>query len=425
MKKNKPVEEIKKAIQTIAKRNGVRPQEVTKLDLVDEGVAEWELRKVGGLKALMKACFPESDKNLKEISRLKEINSYIGSLEALVGKKQSVEELVQEVMLKNIKPIKVPKAYKFKKKGKLEREVVVSINDVHFGAIVNPEEVGGSNRYDWEVACRRMAYLAKQVGDYKIEKRGETKRLHVVINGDILQGVIHDLTARTAELLALQQVGALHILIYFISYVSQFYEEVVVHGISGNHEDSPHRREGGRVTSHKYDSALTPVLAGLSASFRNEKRIKFVFPKGLHCDVQLPGGRMLATHGDTMFSKQLGNPSTNLNVKGLSDIINRFNTGELNKGRDLVKLVLMGHVHNHVNFTTFDGIKVYIAPSLSGIDSYAHSLAINSNQTGQVIFESTKNYILGDPRLVDVLAADNDKTLDKIIPVYKNELVVK
>jgi Calcineurin-like phosphoesterase len=424
----KDIKELVAALKLTGAALGKDPSKVTMKELEANGVSERQTRKFGSLPAIKKKFFPESDKSLADVKETNLHNSYISKLENAVGSKELFERQILSLLEKNIKTIKCAplKSSSFKKystKDSVDREVVVSLNDTHYGAIVKSEEVNGSNVFNWEVACRRTAFLAQQVVEYKAHRRSEVKRLHVILNGDMLQGVIHDLTARTAELLVNQQVGAM--LINFIAYVSSAFPEIVVHAISGNHDDSPHRREGHRVTSHKYDSNVTPVYAALSAAFRGNANIKFNFPKGLHLDVNLLGGRMLVTHGDTLFSKQLGNPSTNLNVKGLSDAINRFNTGEITKGKALIKLVLFGHVHNYVNFTTFDGVNVYVAPSLSGIDSYAHSLGINTNQIGQVIFESTKKHIMADARLVDLSEADNDKSLDAIIPVYKNQLVVK
>jgi hypothetical protein len=412
------------AIKNAAKALDKSVNEVTMQDLIRIGeVTQWDIKMLGGFSSIKKAAFATDGKELGTIAKFKETNSYITKLERVVGKSQNLEEQLKEAIAKTIKPIKLSK-YKGPKtsKSKLERELVVSINDVHYGLIVDPEEVGGVNKYSWTEACRRTALLAKQVAEYKIEKRAETKRLHVIINGDLLQGIIHDLTARTAELMVHQVNGATHILAHFIDYVSQHFENIVVHGVSGNHDDMPHRREGGRVTSHKYDSFANMVYYSLSAAFKGNKNISFNFPKDLLATVQLPGGKMLVTHGDTLFGRELGNPSTSLNIKGLSNVIARFNTGEIEKGEDKFKMVLMGHVHNHVNFTTFDGVKVVVAPCMSGIDPYARSLSFNVNEIGQVIFESTKDHIYGDPRVVSLKAADNDKSLDKIIPTFKNEL---
>jgi hypothetical protein len=422
MQKNITLEDVLVTLVGIATSLGKETKNLTLKDCSDNGLSERQIRKFGGLSKIKAAHFPETGKSLGEIKSLTDQAAYIRKLETQLAKKQLTEKLVEDTLNKITTPLNIPKANISTKKSGLHREVVVSLNDTHFGLIVDPKEVGGTNKFGWQEASRRTAMLAQQVADYKIEKRGEVKKLHVVLNGDIVQGKIHDMTALTSDLMVMQQNGAIHILTHFIGYVSQFYPEVVVHGISGNHDDSLHRREGGRVTSHKYDSVINPVYYALSAAFRNESKISFNFPKGLHIDLNLPGGRAVFTHGDTLFSKQMGNPGTNVNVKGLSDVINRWNQAEIAKGNKPANLFVFGHTHFYCNFRTFDGVQVLILPCLSGIDSYAHSLALNHNNADQGIFESTPGYNLGDLRVVDLLKADSNSELDKIIPVYDRGL---
>jgi len=394
--------------------------------VLDFGITDYALKRSAGLTAIKRAYFPLGDKDLAGIQKTKNEANYISKLETSLGKTLNFRDELKNAIDNLVVPVKLPKAQplKYNKKTGIKREVVVMLNDTHYGLIVPTKEVGGVNSYGWKEACRRTAYLAQQVADYKIEKRADVERLHIVLNGDLLQGTIHDLTARTMELLSYQQNGAIHILTHFISYCSQFYKNITVSCLSGNHDDGMHRREhGNRVTSHKFDSNLAPVFFALSAAFRNEKRIDFNIPEAMFAEINLPAGRCLVTHGDTMFSKQLGNPGKSLNTDSLGAAINKFNYGEITINKPPFKLCLFGHTHCEAQFTTFDGTKVFIAPSLSGIDIYAKSLAINNNQIGQVIFESTKNHIFGDARIVKLNDVDDKKELDKIIPIYNNSLI--
>jgi len=417
------IDRIKNAIEKAASNANIHPRQVTKTQIfeTDSEISDWMIRKAGGISAI-KNNFAITTKDLAEIQSYKDVNKYIASLEKRVAQKELFEKEVKEKINSLLTPIKV-KPYKANRKAsKLKRENVVMLNDVHYGLIVNPDEVGGSNKFSWTEACRRTAFLTKQVCEYKLDKRNEVDRLHVILNGDMLQGVIHDLTARTAELLIHQVNGAVHILGYMISNLATNYREVVVHGVSGNHDDAHHRREGGRVLSHKYDSYTNMVYFALSAMFKDQPNVKFDFPKNLYGAVDLPNGRIIYTHGDTMFSSELGNPGKSLNTKSLGDSLSRFNSGEIDKNNPKAKMFLFGHVHSHAEFTAFDGTKVMIAPSLSGVDSFAASLAINHNQIGQLLFESTSEYIAGDKRLIELLKADKDESLDKIIPIFKNKL---
>lgn len=420
---NDHVKRLVEALEAAAVQLGVSPRDVTKRELLDSGFSMKVLDRTPGLKIVKDTYYPITDKDLKGRAKISEIKSYVNRLESQIGKAGILEEDIKAALNKIIVPLKIPKAKLPKSKSGVKREVVVMLNDCHYGLVVPSNEVGGVNSFSWTEACRRTAYLAKQVGDYKIEKRGNVDKLHIVLNGDMIQGTIHDLNTRTMELLSHQQNGTIHILTYFIGYCAQFYKQVCIHGLSGNHDDSMHRREHGhRVTSHKADSNLAPVYFALSAAFRDNKNIEFNIPPGMYTDINLPGGRCLVTHGDTMFSKQLGNPGKSLNTDGIGAAINKYNYGEIEIGKKPYKLCLFGHVHSQACFTTFDGTKVYIAPSLSGIDIYAKSLAINNNQIGQVLFESTREHIFGDARLVKLNEADKDNTLDSIIPIYKNNL---
>jgi len=218
--------------------------------------------------------------------------------------------------------------------------------------------------------------------------------------------------------------GATHILTHAIHHLLENFQEVEVSGIGGNHDNAIHKREGGnRVISEPFDSYANWVFYSLSLAFRNNPRVKFNFPKTPYAFFNLPSGRGMICHGDTQFSKALGNPGSSINVKALSSAIRDFNAGEIAKGREPVKIVLFGHVHTFAHFTTKDGVEVYIAPSLSGTDSYAHNgVDINTNFTGQVVFESTHKYVIGDSRLIRVTEADDQTHLDKIIPTYKRTL---
>lgn len=414
------------AIRETADNLGIDPQLVTKQKILREtDLTEWDVRSVGSLKNIIDTYFPATGKALKEIEEHKAIKKYVTKLEKMVGEKEYWFDSIEKAILKHITPVKV-KPYKFnnfKDKNPIRREMVGVINDSHYGLKVDVEEVGGANAYDWPEACRRTAFFIKELAEYKPSVRDQVEKLHLVLNGDIISGFIHNFTGRDNDLCAIQMNGALHILVHSLKHLLENFREIEVYGISGNHEDLPHRREGGgRVMSQKYDSWANILYYALSASFRDCDRIKFNFPKTPYAMIDTLGGRIMAVHGDTVFSKEIGNPGNTLNIKSLSDAINRFNAGEIGKGNKPIKMVLIGHTHVEVSFTTFDGIKVYNAPSLSGVDAYAMNLSINSNLVGQILFEVTERDIFGDSRLIKVQRGDSLKELDAIIPIYKRTL---
>jgi hypothetical protein len=412
-------------IKALALELEVNPSQITKkIFLENTTITDWQLRKIGGFDLIKKANFPHLEKDLASIRESQEESSYINKLEKTLADRQLFEQRLIEAVKNQIKPIKAfnPPVYKHKK-GALHRELVMMLNDTHYGLLVDPDEIGETNKYGWTEACRRTAKVVQEALDYKTESRSEVKSLHLILNGDLVQGIIHGLTTRGAELSVFHATGAIHILTHVIHNLAKEFKKVQVHGNSGNHSDSPHKREGGsRVIQEKFDNVENIIFYALSAAFKNVDHVTFNFPKTPYVSFQLPAGRALASHGDTIFGKALGNPGTSINVKRLSEEIRKFNAGEIIKGRPPVKLILFGHTHSFAHFITSEGVEVYVAPSLSGVDPFAHSLNINTNIVGQTIFESTPHFILGDSRLIRLLDADSDSNLDKLIPTYNNSL---
>lgn len=351
--------------------------------------------------------------------------SYTSKLEKMLADKVSFQEELKELVQEMLPPTFLQKnTFKAKGRGPSERELVVMLNDTHYGLIVDPDEVNGLNSYGWKEACRRTALVIQQAITYKPHNKNKISKVNLVICGDTISGIIHGLATKQQDLLTHQLNGAVHIFSHAISLLMNAYPKAQIHvtGISGNHGDMPHKREGNRVVTEKYDSYENIVFYSLSWAFNRCSQVTFNFPKTPYAFLNLPGGRALVCHGDVLFSKSLGNPGKNLNIKGLSEEIHKFSLGETKRGRKPIDLVLLGHVHVFVNFKTFQGTEIFVSPSLSGVDGYAHSLNINDNLTGQVIFESTEDHVIGDRRLVEVTRADKDKSLDKLIPTFKRTL---
>lgn len=414
---------VKNAIKQAALIYEVEPSDVTKKMLLDAGlVSDWAMKRCGGLNVIKFAHFPVEDKDLKGIVKTKQDASYVNKLEKLVGVQGINDDLIKETLNKIISPVPKLKSPKKLKKTKKTREVVAMLNDYHIGLIVDSEEVNGTNSFDFKEAGRRIAYYVREVADYKAYARKDVNKLHLVLNGDGIAGNIHSMDTKSVHLIIHQMNASIHMLTHCIQYLSQYFPEIEIHGLSGNHSRHVNKNHGKRAVVEVYDSFENIIYYALSAAFRNNKNISFNLPKSPYGFINLPAGRAMFAHGDHIFSKALGNPGSVINVKSLSTAIKDFNAGEISKGNDPVKLILFGHTHCFAHFITNDGVEVYNAPSLVGLDQFAHSLTINNNFIAQVVFESTNKYILGDSRLVRLNDADKDASLDTIIPEYKKEL---
>ena len=148
--------------------------------------------------------------------------------------------------------LKTPSKQKAKpKKTKKERTIIGHISDAHLGANINLKEVI-TNEFNWTIAARRLSIFAKQLADYKPHYRKDTK-LHLVLNGDNICGVIHN-QEWFADLLIEQYMGAIHTFSQMIGFLAQHFNDIEVTCTPGNHGRPMHKMGKDRGTTHKADS---------------------------------------------------------------------------------------------------------------------------------------------------------------------------
>ncbi len=421
------IDEIVKDIARVAEEAGISEQELSLSKYASMGgqYGQTTIARKGGWNKIKNSYFPEQEKDLKTIHKLKKSGTYVSKLENHLGEKLNVEELVKEVISKlNVKVSTQKKSKVKKSKDEDEIEVLASLNDMHYGLKVDPDEIGGLNKYDYVEAGRRTALHVKEIANYKLHKRHKVKKLHLMLNGDLLAGLIHNLTTQSQHLMIHQMNGALHILTHAIEHLAKAYSNIEVHCVAGNHDRMVHKEHGKRAINEVYDSYAHIIFYSLSTIFKKNKGISFNIPKTPYCTFKIPSGRAGCFHGDHIFSSALRGVGKSINVKAITDAIRTFNAGEVSKGNEPLKLFFFAHVHAFGHFITTDGVEVYICPPLCGADPYAHSLGINDNMVAQPMMESTTKYALGDARLNRLVIADKDSSLDAIIPVYNKELKV-
>lgn len=416
-------QELINDIAKVSEATGIPVEKLSISNYTNNGgqFGESTFRRKGGWAKIKSTFLPDTEKDLGNIHALKQQASYVAKLENKVGAKLNIEEMVKEVISKldvKITPSKKLKAVK----SKDQVHVVAMLNDVHYGLIVDAEENGGLNSYDFKEAGRRTALFVKEIAEYKVHKRGQVEKLHLIINGDLLEGVLRGGQGNEQHLLTHQINGALHILTHAIEYLSKEFNEIELHCIAGNHDRMVHKNMGQRPTAEIWDSYANIVYYALSAVFKPNKSVTFNIPKTPYGFVNLPGGRLMYLHGDGIWNRQIGSVGKTINVANMNTAIREFNSGEVAKGNEPVKMVLVGHTHSYAHWVSPDGTEICVAPSLCGPNGYAHMLNINNNLIAQIVFESTSKYIFGDSRLVRVNDADKDASLDSVIPQFTKEL---
>lgn len=241
-------------------------------------------------------------------------------------------------------------------------------SDWHYGEVVNPDEVGGVNEFNLDVADRRIDRLVNRTIDLCMHHmvNPDYPGIVVVLGGDMISGDIHMELSDTNEayvqqcLLRLQKrlIGALSALL-------KTFGQVFVVCVVGNHgRNTMKPRAKGRVFE-SYEWNLYNQLE-MYFSARGDTNIQFLIPNETDAFIKVLGHRFLITHGDT------------LGVKGGDGIIGAlgpiargtFKVGrsEAQIGRDFDTIV-MGHYHIYI--PRGEAVPAIVNGTLKGYDEYA------------------------------------------------------
>lgn len=239
-------------------------------------------------------------------------------------------------------------------------------SDWHWGEVVNPDEVGGVNKFDRETGIARVRRLVQTTvalaKDHMV--RPTYPGVVVCLGGDMITGAIHEELAFTnwgtvqEQFLEVQEQ-----LIWGLGKMADAFGRVFVPCVVGNHgRNTIKSHMKGRV----FQNYEWNIYQQLERHFAKDRRFRFMVPNETDAYFSVLGHRFLLTHGDT------------LGVKGGDGIIGAlgpiargaFKVGrsEAQIGRDFDTL-LMGHYH--IYMPRGDAVPVIVNGSLIGYNEYA------------------------------------------------------
>jgi len=257
-----------------------------------------------------------------------------------------------------------------------------------------------------------MAKLVEQAVLWKPEHREETN-LQIVLNGDILHGIIHLAEANVKDIQE-QIWGAAAILTKAIGFLSQHFGRIDVLCLPGNHDRATYRTHDRAITQ-RWNSHSHSVFLALRCWFNQTKHVNFDIPMSGLGTYRLPGGELVvATHGDTEPSTS--NVGKSFNVAKTTQALLKLDASDVFE--DKVSVVLFGHWHQPSQFMLPDGTTCVVNGSLIGSESFAQNgIGFFNSMPAQVMFESVPGYPVGDFRIIQLRDADNNEDLDKIIHI--------
>lgn len=385
-----------------------RPTDVTKHDL--ETYGGWAKLKYDAASVL--GVPPDKDATAARGVELR--STYVRKLERTVATREYLFKKLEESFVRTFRDNSFSLSKKsYARKAKKAKSVLTLLwSDLHFGVDVHDYEVYQS-RFNWVVASRRIAALVQAAIDWTDDY--DRTELRIVLNGDIMQGVIH-LDDSNIRPMTEQIWGAAAILTAAIDQLRRKFPRIKVYCLPGNHDRMTYKGSG-RSVSQRWDSHASSLYLCLQQTFRTDDGVLFDIPStGIGIIPDMDGGVMIAAHGDTEPDPK--NVSTKIDTAGLA--VKLLKMRESQAIQAPISVAMFGHWHTPTIQMLPSGSFIIVNGSLIGAEPFGQNVIGEFNsQPAQVMFESVPGDPLYRQRVVKLGGVEKDESLSELIPTPK------
>lgn len=264
-----------------------------------------------------------------------------------------------------ITPIKaLPAITRQKTDKKLIRETLVALlSDEHADSIVLPHQVGGLERFNFNIALRRaeeyvdtiIRFTQKTLNNYKFET------LVIIAHGDHVSGEIHKSTDHSEYRNAIKNalaVGQLHSLM--LRDLAPYFKDVKIIYVPGNHG----RRSIKKDYHGAHDNWDYLVAEAAKLHCVNIDNVEFLIPDSYSACIDIEGYGFHITHGDEIRG-WMGIPFYGLQRK--TQRLTALNAAQKKK----IDYYIFGHFHQASTLAALDG-ETIINGSWVATDPFAY-----------------------------------------------------
>ena len=260
------------------------------------------------------------------------------------------------------------------------------LSDLHWGEVVNPDEVSGLNKYDRSIAKARLKSTIESTIDLCTNHMVNPKYPGIVLclGGDMISGHIHEELTETNDGTNIEHVLELfdH-LTWAIDSLADVFGKVFVPCAFGNHGRMFRQYRHKQAAATSFDWMLYTMLEKHYTNAK-DKRVQFQINYGFDSYYKIYDVNYLLTHGDR------------LGVKGGSGVVGML--GPISRGVAKVKAeyathkkpidyVIMGHWHQYLSLKG-----IIVNGSLKGYDEYAMSNRFSYEEPRQALWFTHPKY---------------------------------
>jgi predicted MPP superfamily phosphohydrolase len=266
-------EALRSKFKKYRKTNGeLKSKEIVRDVAIEKKISEIEMKEI----------------NLKkERIKLQDLRTSINKDIRILARKETLADLIKE-SIKYLPPIN------FKQPEHLhseDNEMVVQISDPHFGLTVDNE----FEKYNEDVFLERLANYTLQILD--IKKKEKINKCHLCFSGDALSGIIHETIIRNNQYGIVEQTKKFsEYMSKFIEKLSNHFEDIVVHFVTGNHSRNNEFKEKTE-NKDRYENFVLEFMELRTANLINVKFEKSILDNTI-AEFYIKGHYCCLYHGD-------------------------------------------------------------------------------------------------------------------------------
>jgi hypothetical protein len=194
-------------------------------------------------------------------------------------------------------------------RGDEDRVALLQLSDWHIGEIVLSESVNNVNEYNEKICLERLDTVFNIFVTYC--KKFNITKCHILLNGDLLSGGIHNELIRNMWCNEVQQIFfAQKYLIQKLEYISQFFNKISIDIIVGNHprilQGKPYFKEKISMNFEYILGKNLQMYFNLLTEQNKNNKIFIEVPESPFSIVDINGAKFLETHGDILIGSGTG-----------------------------------------------------------------------------------------------------------------------
>lgn len=255
-----------------------------------------------------------------------------------------------DVAFEEVKQLSVTKPLQWTKKefnSDSDKEGLLLISDTHYGVFAN----NYWNDFDNDEFVRRMERLVEKTIEYG--HLHKIKTLNVFLLGDLINGLIHQITRINNTVDAVTQtVRVSEIISEVLAKLANEFNHVKVYNVRGNHD---------RVTPNKKDEIAKESFNDFIPEFLSLRL-------GHITNIEL----MKNTYDDEIIVADILGYKV-FGVHGHKDKVNNVNHNLSQMTKTFADYIVMGHTHHHEE-NEDHGVEIIVNRSFSGVDEYAKDI---------------------------------------------------